>query len=285
MKGGKEHLYVKTSKRWLVLIVIVALCAYVGVCVVVRFLQARLIYFPSRGYAATPGDVGLRFEDLTLRTSDGVAIAAWYVPGEAAKGTLIFAHGNGGNIADRLHAVKLLQGMGVNVLIFDYRGYGRSEGRPTESGTYEDAAAAWQYLIENRGQSPERIVLFGESLGGAVVIELARRYGPGALVVESTFTSLVDVGRLHYPLLPVGWLLRYRYDSITKVGGITCPKLFIHGREDTLVPMDNARKLFEAAAEPKEFLETPGDHNEAGFTYSEEYSERLEAFLDGVFGG
>jgi fermentation-respiration switch protein FrsA (DUF1100 family) len=252
--------------------------------VVVGFLQGRLIYFPSRGYAATPADVGLAFEDLTLTTSDGVGIAAWYVPCEAAKGTLIFAHGNGGNIADRLHAVKLLHGMGMNVLIFDYRGYGRSEGRPTESGTYEDAAAAWRYLTENRGQSPERIVLFGESLGGAVAIETARRYRPAALVVESTFTSLVDVGRLHYPLLPVRLLLRYRYDSIDKVGAITCPKLFIHGRDDTLVPLDNARRLFEAAAKPKQFLETPGDHNEAGFTYAPEYTQRLAVFLDAVLG-
>jgi len=263
----------------------VVIAAYVGVCVVVGFLQARLIYFPSREYAAGPGDVGLKFEDLTLKTADAVGIAAWYVPCEAAKGTLIFAHGNGGNIADRLHAVKLLHGMGVNVLIFDYRGYGRSEGRPTEDGTYEDAEAAWRYLVEDRGERPERIVLFGESLGGAVVIELARRHRPGALVVESTFTSLVDVGRLHYPLLPVRLLLRYRYDSIGVVGRIDCPKLFIHGRDDTLVPIGNARKLFEAAAEPKQFLETPGDHNEAGFTYSPEYGERLAAFLDRVLGG
>jgi len=274
------HRNVNASKRYLVRIVVVAVCAYMGVCVVVGLLQARLIYFPTRGYAATPGDVGLTFEDLTLKTADGVNIAAWYVPCEAARGTLIFAHGNGGNIADRLHAVKLLHGMGVNVLIFDYRGYGRSEGRPTEDGTYQDAEAAWRYLTETRGEPPERIVLFGESLGGAVAIELARRHRPGALVVESTFTSLVDVGRLHYPLLPVRWLLTYRYESIKKVSDITCPKLFIHGRDDTLVPMANARKLFEAAAEPKQFLETPGDHNEAGFTYSPEYTQRLAAFLD-----
>jgi len=260
-------------------LVIVVVLAYLGVCVLARLLQSWLMYFPTRGYPTTPSDLGLDFEDLTLKTGDGVSIAAWFVPHADPKGTVIFCHGNAGNISDRLDSVKLLHNMGVNVLIFDYRGYGRSEGRPSEQGTYKDAEAAWRYLVDTRGELPQQVVLFGRSLGGAVAIDLAKRHHPGALVVESTFTSAVDVGRLHYPLLPVRLLLSYRYDSISKVPHITCPKLFLHGRDDTLIPFDNGLKLFEAAAGPKQFIETPGGHNEGGFTYSREYTDRLERFL------
>lgn len=292
---------------------VIILLTYVGVCVIIGLLQRHLIYFPTRDYDATPRDVGLEFEDLTLSTADGVSIAAWYVPHPEPKGSLIFCHGNAGNMSDRLHSIKLLHGMGVNVLVFDYRGFGRSEGRPSEQGTYSDAVAVWRYLVETRGELPGRVILFGRSLGGAVAIELALRVElgeitappdespfrrdvirqpepgaaptgrtPGALVVESTFTSLLDIGRLHYPLLPVRWLLTYRYESIAKVARIRCPKCFFHGKEDKLIPFENGLKLFEAASEPKRFIETPGGHNDAGFTYSPEYSDQLEVFINGA---
>ena len=252
---------------------------YVGVCLLIFAFQSRLIYFPSRDVWATPREVGLPFEDVHLHTDDGVAIHGWYVPRSGARATVLFCHGNAGNIADRLGTIKLLHLEGLEVFAFDYRGYGKSDGSPSEHGTYADAEAAWRYLTRDRGIPPERIVLFGRSLGGAVAIELATRHAPGALVVESTFTSLHDIGRLHYPLLPVKWLLSYRYDSIAKVGALTCPKLFVHGREDTLIPFVNGRMLFDAAAEPKTFLETPGDHNNSGISYAPEYAKRFSTFL------
>lgn len=270
----------KTSARRLL---VIALATYVGVCVLIAALQTKLIYFPSKGYDAVPTDVGLAFEDLTLRTADGVSIAAWYIPHEHARGNVIFFHGNAGNMTNRLHSVKLLHRMGLNVLIIDYRGYGRSEGKPSEDGTYEDAEAAWRYLTETRGETPDRIALFGRSLGGAIAIELATRHTPAALVTESTFTSLLDIGRMHYKFLPVRLILSYHYDSLSKVPRITCPKLFFHGREDTLIPLENGRRLFEASADPKEFIETPGGHNESGFTYTPKFTKRLEDFLLGVF--
>ena len=266
-------------------LLIVAVATYVGVCVLITALQTRLIYFPSREYEAYPPDVGLAFDDLTLHTSDGVNIAAWYIPHDRPMGSVIFFHGNAGNMADRLHSIKVLHDMGLNILIIDYRGYGRSEGKPSETGTYEDAEAAWRYLTETKGEAPNRVVLFGRSLGGAIAIELATRHQAAALVVESTFTSLRDIGRLHYRFLPVGLILTYRYESLAKVPRITCPKLFFHGRDDTLIPLENGRRLFEAAAEPKEFVETPGEHNEGGFTYSPEFGRRLEEFLHGVLAG
>lgn len=261
-------------------LVVTAVATYAAVCALLCLFQSHLIYFPSRDCHATPSDVGLSFEDLRLETSDGVSIAAWYIPHSHAKGSVIFCHGNAGNIADRLHSVKLLCNLGYNVLIFDYRGYGQSEGSPNEAGTYEDAEAAWRYLVEVRGESPRRVVVFGRSLGGAVAIELASRHTPAALVVESTFTRLTDIGRIHYPLIPVGLLLTNRYDSLNKVPAIPCPKLFLHGIDDELIPVGNARTLFEAAASPKQFVETPGGHNTGGFTYGPEYAAQLGAFVD-----
>ncbi|MFQ5414329.1 MAG: alpha/beta hydrolase [Phycisphaerae bacterium] len=253
---------------------------YVGVCVILGFLQSRLMYFPSRGYPQTPRDVGLAFDDVTLETSDGVAIAAWYVPAASPNGSIIFCHGNAGNMADRLGDCAVLSGLGYNVLMFDYRGYGRSEGKPDEHGTYHDAAAAWAYLAGRRREPAARIIIFGRSLGGAVAIELATRHPPAALVVESTFTSMEDIARLHYPFLPVRLLLTYRYDSIAKVGRIPCPKLFIHATDDELIPLANGRRLFDAAAAPKAFVETPGGHNTGGYASAAAYTDRLAAFLD-----
>lgn len=266
----------------------------------VALLQAKLIYFPSRHIDATPRDVGLTYEDLKLTTADGVRISAWYVPiadtrtardpslpAQANDGasltaapTILFFHGNAGNNGDRLAELKVLHHLGFNVLIVDYRGYGASEGHPGEQGTYLDAQAAWRYLTETRGLPKGRIVIMGESLGGAVAIDLASRISPGALVAQSTFTSLADVGSIHYPLLPVRLILRHRYDSIDKVGRITCPKLFFHSTDDSLIPLSNGRTLFAAAAEPKQFIETPGEHNSGGFMYSDAYAAKLKAFID-----
>jgi fermentation-respiration switch protein FrsA (DUF1100 family) len=285
MKVGEETQ--SWRRRWFPSVrrlAITVVATYAAVCALLFLFQSHLIYFPARGYDAVPSDVGLAFEDLTLVTSDGLSIAAWYVPHAEARGSVIFCHGNAGNIADRLYSVKLLNALGCDVLIFDYRGYGRSEGSPTEAGTYADADTAWRYLVESKGKLPERIIIFGRSLGGAVAIELARRHPPAALVVESTFTCMADVGRVHYPLLPVGLLLRHRYDSVSKVPKIDCPKLFLHGTDDSLIPIANARRLFEAAASPRQFIETPGGHNAGGFAYSPEYTQRLDDFLDAVLG-
>jgi fermentation-respiration switch protein FrsA (DUF1100 family) len=273
--------------RALRLLIIITL-TYAGVSVCVGVFQTKLIYFPSRDYDWTPTDVGLDYENLTLTTRDGVSIAAWYITNEPATRTILFCHGNAGNMSDRMGSVKALHRLGYHVLIFDYRGYGRSEGRPNEPGTYADAEAAWDYLVKTRGEPRERVVLFGRSLGGGVAIHLASRLaddGPAALVVESTFTSLVDVGSLHYPILPVSLLLTNRYDSISKIGEVGCPKLFIHGTDDELIPIEMGLRLFDAALEPKLFMETPGGHNSAGFTYSPAFAEQLAKFLSANLSG
>ncbi len=252
---------------------------YAAVCLFVYFFQTRLIYFPSRDIEYKPSDLGMAYEEVTLRTADGLSLGAWYVPAEKPAGTVLFCHGNAGNICDRLADLQILNRMRMNVLIFDYRGFGTSEGSPGEAGTYRDAEAAWQYLTTERGEPPERIVVFGRSLGGAVAVELASRHQPAALMIESTFTRLADVGKMHYPLLPVHLLCRYRYPSIERIGRIECPKLIMHGRDDTLIPIALGRALFDAAAEPKTFIETAGDHGSGGFTYDDASAKQAEAFI------
>ena len=273
----KRPLFRRPSLRRLL---IVALCTYAGVIVLVGLLQSKLIYFPSRVLEQTPVDVGLKFDDVTLTTHDNVRISAWFVPCADARTTVLFFHGNAGNNGDRLPELKLLHSLQYNVMIVDYRGFGKSSGRPSENGTYLDALAAWEHLTQARALAAREIVIVGESIGGAVAIELARRERPGALIVQSSFTRLADVAAIHYPLLPVRLLLRHRYDSIDKVGGITCPKLFFHSTDDSLIPITNGRAIFDAAAEPKQFAETPGDHNGGGFMYSDEYAARLRDFID-----
>lgn len=256
---------------------------YVLICAAIFFFQGHLIYFPAPNCAAAPMNmVGLPFEEVTLTTADDLSLAAWYVPHLEAQGTVLFCHGNAGNMAGRCQTLKSFHRLGYAVLIFDYRGYGGSTGTPDEAGLYCDAETAWRYLTEAGGEAPERIVLFGRSLGSAVAIDLATRHRPGALVVEAAFSSLVDIGKRQYPFLPVGLLCTHQYESIRKVAHIDCPKLFLHGTDDELVPLALARQLYEAAASPKAFIETPGGHNDSGFEYSPEYTSRMGSWLDTV---
>ncbi len=266
-------------RRRLLRLVLVAIATYAFMCMMFAAFQRHMIYYPSRDYVGTPQDYNMVFEDLTLPTSDGESVTGWFVPALNSQTTVLFCHGNAGNISHRLHSIQLLHNAGFNVFIFDYRGYGLSTGSPDEQGLYTDAMTAWNYLIETRGVPAHRIVLLGRSLGGAVAIELATKVQAGGLIAESTFTRLADVARRLYPLIPSGLLLRDRYDSVDKIPQITCPKLFLHGGQDSLIPLSLGRQLYEAANAPKRFIETPGDHNESGFTYSPKYTDQLVSFI------
>lgn len=306
--------------RWrrkaLRLLVIVA-CTYLAVCLAVYVLQSHLIYFPSRNVEFTPKDVGAESKPLQLTASDGVRITGWHVPCESSNGTVLFFHGNAGNLGDILLDVQEWHRLKYAVVAIDYRGFGDSEGAPTETGIYEDAEAAWRYVVSELGDSEgddadlsdsafddsarsdsqpddpkpdtsapddkaRRIIYHGRSLGGALAIELAKRHPPDALIVESTFTSLPDVGHTHYPLLPVRWLARHRYDSAAKVGELSCPKLFLHGRADTLIPIAIGEQLFHAAAEPKHFIPTHGDHTDGGMLYDSAVKQEVVTWLEGA---
>lgn len=253
---------------------------YLTICVIAFLLQKSMIYFPSRDILETPRDAGMSYEDIVLVSRDGVQISAWFIPSPKSTATLLFCHGNAGNLSHRIDSIRIFHNMGLDVLIFDYRGYGGSKGSPDEKGTYLDAEAAWNYLVEEKKISRKKIVLFGRSLGSAVAAEIAFRHGGGLLIAESAFTSIPDLGASLYPFLPVRLIARYSYDTLGKVGSIGIPKLFIHSPEDEIIPYDHGLSLFEHASEPKKFLRIRGGHNE-GFLISEgSYINGIKEFIE-----
>lgn len=216
-----------------------------------RLVLRTLLYFPSRTVTRTPADAGLVSRELTVESEDGECLSAWWVPGRPPLlGHLLFCHGNGGNIGDRVHTAALLSAAGFDVMLFDYRGYGNSTGRPDEPGTYGDARAARAALLAQPEIDPARIFLLGESLGGAIALHLAIEAPPRALILQSTFTSIRDIARYHYPLIP-SLLVPDAYPSLRRVGGLRAPLLLLHGDHDDTVPLAHARALFNAAPEPK----------------------------------
>jgi len=270
-------------KRMLITVVIGLVLSYLALVAFVYVRQPKMLYFPTGQIEQTPADIGLSFDTVTFKTADGLTIAAWYIPAPDARAVLLFCHGNAGNISHRLDSIRIFHDLGLSVLIFDYRGYGESEGEPTEKGTYLDAEAAWNFLVKEKGTDPARIVIFGRSLGSAVAAELALRRKAGALVIESGFTSIPDLGRKYYPYMPVSLITRFHYATIDKVSSLALPKLFIHSPEDEIIPFDQGMRLFEKASEPKEFLKLRGDHNEGFFLSGELYINGLQQFISRYF--
>ncbi|MCE8016586.1 alpha/beta hydrolase [Halomonas sp. MCCC 1A17488] len=265
--------------------VIASLVGIYGLVVVLAwFFQERLLYLPHMGreHVATPADRGLAWQQIELATADGVTLDAWWIPVESARGSLLFLHGNAGNISHRLDSIRQFHRLGLSVLILDYRGYGRSEGRPSEAGTAHDARAGWRWLIE-QGVPAGEIVLFGRSLGAAVAAELAAALPPeeqpAAIILESPFRSVPALGQRLYPFLPVRWLATLDYPTERYVRQIESPLLVIHSREDEIIPYAEGEAVFAAANEPKAMLTIRGGHN-TGFIESEpEYSASIDDFI------
>ena len=242
-------------------------------------MQPSMVFLPSAEIVQTPDDWGLAYEDVWLRADDGVRLHAWYLPRPGARQTLLFFHGNAGNISHRGASVEIFHDLGLNVLILDYRGYGRSEGRPSETGLYRDARAAWEYLVETRGIAPRDVVVFGRSLGGAVAARLAADVQPGALILESTFSSARDVAHAIYPVVASLTVLRYGFDTAASVARLRSPVLVLHSPQDEIIPYALGLKVYEAAQQPKSFQTLAGDHN-GGFLISQpEYQEGIAHFL------
>lgn len=258
--------------------------AVYGVLVLAIYLgQERLLYLPDREVTASPADQGLLFEELALTTTDGIRLHGWYLPHPAARGALLFLHGNAGDIGDRIDTLALLHRLRINLLIFDYRGYGRSEGQPDEAGTYLDAAAAWRYLLD-RGHDAGKIVVHGRSLGGAVAARLAADVGPAGLILESTFSSLAELAGELYRWLPVRPLLRLHYPTAEQAARTTGPVLVVHGRDDEIIGFAHAERLLEAVRPRGRLLPLHGGHNDAFLRSRRIYTSGLETFLDSVLG-
>jgi fermentation-respiration switch protein FrsA (DUF1100 family) len=245
-------------------------------------LVEALVFQPSRGVDLAPAQLGLDAEERYLAAEDGVRIHAFFLRAPAATRGLLFLHGNAGNASHRLPNAGRLAELGVHVLLLDYRGYGRSEGRPSEAGVYADARAGLRELVEEVGLPEERVVLFGRSLGGAVAVDLARERSVGGVILESTFSSLEDAGRSIFG--PLGaWFARGRFDSASKIDGVRAPLLFFHGDRDEVVDLSLGRRLFERAPEPKAFELLPGaGHNDTIVVGGAAYFRRIGRFLDSV---
>lgn len=242
----------------------------------------RFVFFPSPGIDFEPEALGIEAEEAFLVTEDGVRIHAFYLPAPGSTRALLFLHGNAGNASHRLPNADALRRLGLHVLLLDYRGYGRSEGRPSESGVYADARAGLRHLVEERGFPRDRIVLFGRSLGGAVAVDLASRERVAGVILESTFSSAADVARDAFGP-PGAWLARGRFDSLRKIGRVRAPLLFLHGDRDDIIDIELGRRLFEAAPEPKRFTVIPGaGHNDTVESGGRPYWTELRRFLDEI---
>jgi fermentation-respiration switch protein FrsA (DUF1100 family) len=245
--------------------------AYWSMGLILYFMQPAFLYRPVRQILCTPGELGLDFEIVAFESADSVQLSGWYVPSEDAELTVLFCHGNGGNMSHRLDSINIFHNLGLSCFIFDYRGYGQSSGKPTEEGTYLDAEAAYEWLKKKKKVSSADIIVFGRSLGASIAAYLAARVEVRALIIESCFTSYVDIGKKFYPYMPVRRFARFSYRTIDYVKDVHCPVMIIHSRNDEIVPFEFGLELYEEANEPKEFIEIFGGHNDGFLVSSEIY--------------
>ena len=243
-----------------------------------KYIIHKSTYYPSREIECTPADIGIAYEDIYVDTPDGAKIHGWFIENKADGRVVLYSHGNAGNIGGRLEKIFVLYRMGLSVCIFDYRGFGKSTGWPTEKGLYQDVRAVYDYLIGEKNYSGKDIVLYGESLGSAVAVDLAAQFEVNSVLLEGAFSSGKDMSKVFYPYIPLHFLYN-KYNSIAKIKDVKVPKLFMHSKEDELVPYRLAQKLFNAAPEPKTFAAMSGGHNDLVTDSRDEYVSAIESFL------
>lgn len=248
----------------------------------VYLMQSHLLFFPTKDKVATPRHIGLTYEQVKLTTEDDLKLDGWFVPAPNSRGVVLFFHGNAGNISHRLDSLLIFHQLGLSTLIFDYRGYGDSEGKVSEHGSYRDAVAAWRYLTLQKKVPPENIIFFGRSLGAAVASQLATVHTPKALIMESAFTSIPELAAKLYPFLPARWISRFHYNSRENLKRIKCPILVIHSADDEIIPFEHGRQLFRVAKEPKKFLEIKGGHNNGFMVSNDSYRKSIDQFLHSI---
>ena len=244
----------------------------------------RIVFVPTAEIVATPTAIGLPFEDVTFTASDGIRLNGWYIPAQGARATLLFFHGNAGNISHRLDSIKIFHDLRLSVFIIDYRGYGRSEGGLSIPGVTLDALAAWKWLTEEKKIPPEKIVVFGRSLGGAIAMELMRHAKPGALILESTFSSLPEMIKIPFMAPLARLVVGDVWNSAEAAGALTVPALCIHSPDDWIVPYSLGRRLYDALPGEKTFVQIRGGHNEGFLDSIDVYCTALDKFLTKHFG-
>jgi len=247
-------------------------------------MESHFIYFPETALRMTPANVGLDYEDVVFPAEDGTMLHGWFIAGEKNRPVILFFHGNAGNISDRVDNLVKLNQAGLPVFIFDYRGYGRSQGKPSETGTYSDGRGAIIWL-KSKGYDQHNSIYFGRSLGAAVAMQMTLEYQPSGLIMESPFSAIADMGKQHYPLLSrlFGWLISARYDNRAKMAQLQSPLLLIHGTADTIVPVEMGKLLFELAPEPKQLhLIIGADHNDGFYLQDKNYWQAWEIFFSEI---
>jgi fermentation-respiration switch protein FrsA (DUF1100 family) len=273
--------------RTLISLLSIAAGIFVLLSLAIYLLQGKMVFLanmPGRALTASPGDMGLEYENVSLSTPDGELLHGWYVPAAGSRGMVLFFHGNAGNISHRLDSIGIFHQLGLDVMIIDYRGYGQSTGKASEQGTYLDAQAAWSFLVDERSIPAARIIVFGRSLGGAIGAWLGSQHTPAAVIIESSFTSGVDMARRLYPFLPVRLITRIRYPVKEYASRLDCPVLVVHSRDDEIIPFEMGQSIYAAVKPRKSFLEIRGDHNNGFFISRHEYVAGLADFIDSIFG-
>ena len=243
------------------------------------YLEQHEIYHPDKRMYITPREINIPYDEVNFKAEDGQIINGWFIPADKSETVILYCNGRNGNICDQLARIKFFHGMGVNLMMFDYRGYGNNSGKPSEEGFYKDARGAYDYLVSRGGIDKDKIIVFGESLGAAVAAELCLKRKAEALVLESPIVSLAIEKQILYPFLPTEFLLFEKFDTLVKIKNIHIPKLIVHGIDDEMVPFKEALQLYYASPQPRQFLPFNGAHNDDIFKVSDSYKEQLNKFF------
>lgn len=280
-------------QKFLLPLIRILVLAYIGLAIALYFGQSNLVFMPSKDVLETPKSIGSKFEDIQIRTKDNVNLSAWFVPAKdnnpIGKAVILFCHGNGGNIGNRVSYLPIFKDLGLATFLFDYRGYGKSEGQPSEEGTYKDVEAAWQYLTQERKIPSQKIIIYGESLGGAIASYIAQtttqqnpQNSAAGLILASTFTSVSDRAAELYPFLPIRLLSKFSYNSIDRLPNIKIPVLIMHSTEDEIIPFHHGEKNFQVANVPKKLVKLGGSHNEGFLDSLETYRNSINEFTQKI---
>jgi fermentation-respiration switch protein FrsA (DUF1100 family) len=271
---GIHHMPIKAIYA-ICLILVAGACFYLFFPAIENFF----VFFPETPFACTPDELNLHYKDVSFHTRDGKRLHGWFFPLKKGFPVILFCHGNAGNISHRLENIRLLLDRGLQVFIFDYRGYGRSSGRPSEKGLYMDGLAAYDYLVKGEHIPPASIVPFGRSLGAAVATEIALQRKVRSLIIESAFTSTKDMAKTMPLFYPLSFFVPAHYNNLEKIGRVPIPKLFIHGQKDDLIPVSMGKRLFKAAKPPRYFFPVKdAGHNDTFIAGGREYLETIAAF-------
>lgn len=267
-------------KQTMISLVIYTVVGLLLLNVMMYFQQPLMIFYPISELYQTPDQWGLEYDDVTLKTDDGIELHGWFLPRQGSNRVLLFFHGNAGNISHRRDSIEVFNRLGLNVFIFDYRGYGQSQGRPNEQGLYRDASAAWRYLTEQKKFASENIILFGRSLGGAVAARLAAEVDARGLILESTLSSAKEFAREVFRILSRLVVIRYGFNTVEHIQNVNYPVLVLHSPDDEIMPFRLGKKVYASANEPKRFVEMRGDHNSGFYLSQPEYEQALADWLE-----